>query len=503
MSELDENYVIHIFIMFSGSGHIWAVIHFTALSGLALYGIHRLWFLFCRHGKSKTGVSVSAGALCFCERGFPFITVQLPLYNERFVAGRLIDAVAQLEWPKDKLEVQILDDSVDDTGDIVDARISRWRQEGIDIKALRRGHREGYKAGALNHGLVQAKGEFIAIFDADFLPPGEFLLRTVPCFSDRQVGMVQARWGFLNSEHSWLTGIQSLLLGPHFDIEHRVRFRRGLFFNFNGTAGIWRRKAIEAAGGWEADTVTEDLDLSYRAQLAGWQFIYLDDLTVPSELPLTMASFRGQQQRWAKGSIQTAKKILPRLLVSPLPLAVKVESLAHLLANFGWLLGAVVTLTLFPTITWRTGVGPYQLMRIDLPLFIGTSFAIFLYFFVYKIRQRGQVPFIRLLLLPVLSIGIAPGIALSVLNGIFSRGGVFERTPKFGIRGRNALPGLAFLYRQRTTRYVLMNVLLFAYSIMPIIFAWQRETWLAVPFLMIFPAGFCFVIFKDLSEMTL
>ena len=186
-----------------------------------------------------------------------------------------------LRWPKDKLEVQILDDSVDDTRDIVDARVSYWRKEGIDVKALRRGHREGYKAGALNHGLALAKGEFIAIFDADFLPPREFLLRTMPCFSDRQVGMVQARWGFLNSEHSWLTGIQSLLLSPHFDIEHRVRFRLGLFFNFNGTAGIWRRKAIEAAGGWEADTVTEDLDLSYRAQLAGWRFIYLDDLPFP------------------------------------------------------------------------------------------------------------------------------------------------------------------------------------------------------------------------------
>ena len=214
-----------------------------------------------------------------------------------------------------------------------------------------------------------------------------------------------------------------------------------------------------------------------------------------------MASFRGQQQRWAKGSIQTAKKILPRLLASSLPLAVKAESLAHLLANFGWLLGAVVTLTLFPTITWRVGIGPYQLMRVDLPLFMCTSFAIFLYFFIYKIKQNGQVPLVWLLLLPVLSIGMAPGIALSVLKGIFSRGGVFERTPKFGVRGRNALPGLAFLYRQHAAPYLIMNVLLFAYSIMPIIFTWQRGTWLAVPFLTIFPAGFCFMIFKDLSEL--
>jgi cellulose synthase/poly-beta-1,6-N-acetylglucosamine synthase-like glycosyltransferase len=502
MAELYRNYVIDILIMFSGTGHIWAVVHFAALSGLALYGIHRLWLLFCWPSQCTTGISMPSEALRSLDRAIPFVTVQLPLYNERFVAGRLIDAVARFRWPKERLEIQVLDDSVDETRDIVDERIKYWREKGTDIRALRRQRREGYKAGALNYGLANAKGEYIAIFDADFLPPQEFLLRTMPFFSNLQVGMVQARWGFLNSEHSFLTGVQSLLLGPHFDIEHRVRFKRGLFFNFNGTAGIWRRKAIETAGGWEADTVTEDLDLSYRAQLAGWHFIYLDDLTVPSELPLTLASFRGQQQRWAKGSIQTARKVLPRLLASPLPLAVKAESLAHLLANLGWLLGAVVTLTLFPTITWRVGIGPYQLMRVDLPLFIGTSFAIFLYFFIYKRRQHGQVPFVWLLLLPVVSIGMAPGIALSVLKGIFSRGGVFERTPKFGIRGRDALPGLAFLYRQRAAPYLVINLLLFAYSLMPIMFAWQRETWLAVPFLMIFPAGFCFVIFKDLSEIV-
>jgi len=501
MAELHRNYVIDIFIMFSGTGHIWAVIHFAALSGLSLYGIHRLWLLFWWHRRCGISISMPPEWLCLNGRAIPSITVQLPLYNERFVARRLIDAVAEFRWPKDRLEIQVLDDSVDDTREIVDERINYWRKEGIDIKALRRGRREGYKAGALNYGLSHAKGEFIAIFDADFLPPREFLLRAMPCFSDRQVGMVQARWGFLNSEHSLLTGVQSLLLGPHFDIEHWVRFRRGLFFNFNGTAGIWRRKAIETAGGWEADTVTEDLDLSYRAQLAGWRFVYLDDLTVPSELPLTLASFRGQQQRWAKGSIQTARKVLPRLLASPLPLAVKAESLAHLLANFGWLLGAVVTLTLLPTITWRVGIGPYQLMRVDLPLFTCTSFAIFLYFFIYKVKQKGEVPFVWLLLLPVVSIGMAPGIALSVLKGIFSQGGVFKRTPKFGVRGRNALPVLAFLYRQQATPHVVINLLLLAYSIMPIMSAWHRGTWLAIPFLTIFPAGFCFVIFRDLSEI--
>ena len=305
------------------------------------------------------------------------MTIQLPLYNERFVAARLIDASAGLQWPKNRIEIQVLDDSDDDTVQIIDERVHYWSHKGVTIHVLRRKDRSGFKAGALGYGLTKAKGEFIAVFDADFLPTPDFLLRTAPCFSDKKVGMVQARWGFLNTEHSWLTAVQSLLLGQHFSIEHFVRFRRGLFFNFNGTAGIWRRRTIEAAGGWQSDTVTEDLDLSYRAQLDGWRFVYCDDLVVPSELPVTLASFRSQQQRWAKGSIQTAKKILPRLLASRLPLQVKCEAIAHLMANFCWLLGTIVTLTLYATITWRVSIGPYQMLRLDAPLFMATSFILF------------------------------------------------------------------------------------------------------------------------------
>jgi cellulose synthase/poly-beta-1,6-N-acetylglucosamine synthase-like glycosyltransferase len=379
--------------------------------------------------------------------------------------------------------------------------VTYWQRKGIDIKVVRRSDREGYKAGALNHGLMTAKGEYIAIFDADFVPPEDFLLRTLPCFVDRKIGMVQARWGFLNAKHSWLTGIQSLLLGPHFSIEHWVRYQRGLFLNFNGTAGIWRRKAIESAGGWQSDTVTEDLDLSYRAQLAGWRFVYLNDLVVPSELPVTMASFRSQQQRWAKGSIQTARKILPRIITSSLSVSIKMEALAHLLANFGWLLGAIVTLTLYPAIMWRVGIGPYQLLRFDLPLFMCTSLSIFLYFFTFINGEKMAISFRWMLLLPVLSIGLAPSVALSVLTGMFNRGGVFERTPKFGVSGRERLPGLAFLYRRPSISYLIMYPLLFVYSVLPVIFAWQRETWLAIPFLLIFPLGYLLVFSKDLSEL--
>jgi cellulose synthase/poly-beta-1,6-N-acetylglucosamine synthase-like glycosyltransferase len=483
------------------SGQILTVIHFLALGGLALYGLHRLWFLLCWHAHRRSPATHSHRQTWVVRR--PSITVQLPLYNERFVAARLLDAAAKLGWPQDRLEIQVLDDSTDDTRGIVQERAAHWSREGICMKVLRRDHRHGFKAGALARGMASASGEFIAIFDADFLPCPDFLLRTVPCFSDPKVGMVQARWGFLNAKHSWLTGIQSLLLGPHFGIEHQVRFTRGLFFNFNGTAGIWRRTAIESAGGWKSDTVTEDLDLSYRAQLAGWRFVYLDDVVVPSELPVTLSAFRSQQQRWAKGSVQTARKILPRILLAKsLPLALKLEAIAHLLANLGWLLGTIVTLTLYPAIISRVGIGSYQLLRFDLPLFLLASGAVLFYFCLYALAEKDGNPVRRLLLLPVLSIGLAPSLGLAVLEGMVSEGGNFKRTPKFGVHGRGPLPSLAFLYRQRALFHVAMNIALFVYSLLPVFFAWQRDTWMAIPFLMFFPIGFCLVILKDVVELT-
>ncbi len=482
------------------SGQFWTVIHFLALGGLALYGLHRLWFLLCWLTKRRSPVTSPYLRTWAMRR--PRITVQLPLYNERFVAARLLDAAAKLDWPKDKLEIQVLDDSTDDTREIVEGRAAHWAREGICMKVLRREHRHGFKAGALAMGMSTASGEYIAIFDADFLPSPNFFLRTMPSFSDPRVGMVQARWGFLNANHSWLTGIQSLLLGPHFGIEHQVRFRRGLFFNFNGTAGIWRRTAIESAGGWRADTVTEDLDLSYRAQLAGWRFVYLDDVVVPSELPVTLAAFRSQQQRWAKGSVQTARKILPCILLDRfLPLGLKIEAAVHLLANLGWLLGTIVTLTLYPAIIFRVGIGPYQLLRFDVPLFLLASSVVLLYFYVYAIVQKQGGSVARLLLLPICAIGLAPSLALAVLEGMVSEGGDFERTPKFGVHGRGPLPSLAFLYRQPSLIYVVLNATLVVYTLLPVLFAWQRSTWIALPFLMLFPLGFSLVILKDLAEL--
>jgi cellulose synthase/poly-beta-1,6-N-acetylglucosamine synthase-like glycosyltransferase len=484
------------------TAHILTLVHFTALGGLALYGMHRLWLLYCWRCERRVSAAPSTEpSEPSGGHRYPFVTVQLPLYNERFVAARLLDAAASLQWPLERLEIQVLDDSDDDTCAIVAERALYWSQRGVRIEVVRREGREGFKAGALAFALQRAQGELVAVFDADFVPPADFLNRTVPLFGDVEVGMVQARWGFVNEEHSWFTAIQALLLGPHFSIEHWVRWRRGLFFNFNGTAGIWRRIAIESAGGWQSDTVTEDLDLSYRAQLAGWRFVYLDDLNVPSELPVTLSAFRCQQQRWAKGSVQTAKKILPRLLAAPLPLRVKAEALAHLLANFGWLLGAIVTLTLYPAACSRVGVGLYDLMRLDLPLFVGASGAILLYFYIHARRSEGRCSLLALPLLPVLSIGLAPSIALSVLRGTLSRGGVFQRTPKYGLKGRERLRGRAAVYRQPTFPYLALNSALLGYTLLPLGFAWQRGTWPALPFFFLFPLGFLLVIGKDLQEL--
>jgi cellulose synthase/poly-beta-1,6-N-acetylglucosamine synthase-like glycosyltransferase len=476
------------------------LVHFFALGCLSLYGVHRLWLLYLWHRKrNEPPFSLNKSLI---PDNHPRVTVQLPVYNERFVAARLIDSAAQLDWPADKLDIQILDDSDDDTNRIIDERIDYWGKRGITIKLLRRSQREGYKAGALACGLAACSGDYLAVFDADFVPPSDFLKKTVPYFMDAEVGMVQARWGFLNADHSWLTRIQAILLGAHFSIEHWVRYKYGMFFNFNGTAGIWRRETIESAGGWQADTVTEDLDLSYRAQLAGWKFVYLDDLVVPSELPVTISAFRSQQQRWAKGSIQTAKKILPAIMKSPLQQKIKMESCFHLLANFGWLMGMIITLTLFPAIVSRTHIGPWQMLRADVPLFIGTSLSILFFFLIYTFHYSGRRLLADVFLLPVFSIAMAPGIAMSVIKGVFSRGGVFWRTPKFGIQGRQRLLLPALIYKDRNHSGLLANIALLLYSLLPLCYSLGRETWFALPMIILFPCGFLLLILKEASEIT-
>lgn len=541
---------------------VLTVIHFISIAGLALYGLHRIWLLVCwfkSRAKSESKIPFSfIHKKSLSEQNqyiaaenkmlvqnqiyvdenialnieYPLVTVQVPLYNESLVAARIIDAVASFHWQTDKLEIQILDDSSDNTSDIVKERVKYWSTQGVWIYAIFRKNRTGYKAGALQNGLKHSSGEFIAVFDADFIPQPDFLEKTVPHFyhqslkADKEqtkdkiaynreltnnlkpenIGMVQTRWGFLNARYSWLTRLQALMLSPHFEIEHKIRFSRHLFFNFNGTAGVWRREAIESAGGWQDDTVTEDLDLSYRAQLAGWKFLYLNDVVVPSELPVNLSDFRSQQERWSKGSIQTARKILPRLITSQLPLSIKIESIAHLMANFCWLLGFIITMTLYPVILYRIGIGMYQVLWIDIPLFCISAGAILTYYFIYSTVTRQTYTLVALPLLPIISIGLAPCFALSVLKGVFQTGGVFKRTPKFGVAD-NTQSRLS-VKRFRRFNYpiinnLLLNIPLFIYSLMPVVFTWQRETWPAIPFLSLFPLGFFLVLLNDLLAIDI
>src|SRR6267143_4119604 len=312
--------------------------YFFVLIVLAIYGWHRYYlvYLYMRNkGKEpKAGPPLDPP---------PVVTIQLPLYNEMYVADRLIASVCAIEYPRELLEIQVLDDSVDETRSIAESAVRRFAAQGIDIKYYHRTDRIGYKAGALEAGLKTARGEFIGIFDADFIPTADFLTRLMPHFGDPGVAMVQARWGHINQDYSLLTKIQSILLDGHFVLEHGGRHRSGRFFNFNGTAGIWRRTAIADAGGWQHDTLTEDLDLSYRAQLAGWQFVFVPGLIAPAEVPVEMNAFQSQQHRWAKGSVQTARKMLPRILRSDLSREVQVEAFFHLSANFTYPLMILLT----------------------------------------------------------------------------------------------------------------------------------------------------------------
>src|SRR5919108_6141713 len=357
------------------------VLYFFVLSILAIYGWHRYYLVYL-YMKNKDKVPAPLPP----PRVLPPVTVQLPIFNEMYVADRLIAAVCEMDYPRDLLEIQVLDDSTDETTEISELAVRRHAARGFNIKYVHRVDRRGFKAGALEAGLKEASGRFIAIFDADFVPPKDFLLRTLGYFeADEKVGMVQARWGHLNRDYSLLTRIQSILLDAHFVLEHGGRNRGGCFFNFNGTAGVWRREAIASAGGWQHDTLTEDLDLSYRAQLKGWRFIFLPDVVSPAEVPVEMNSFKSQQHRWAKGSIQTCLKLLPHILRSNQPFGVKAEAFFHLSANFNYLLMSLLSILMFPAMWVRYNMGWYEMLLIDVPMFFAATASVANF---YVVSQR-------------------------------------------------------------------------------------------------------------------
>jgi cellulose synthase/poly-beta-1,6-N-acetylglucosamine synthase-like glycosyltransferase len=462
--------------------------YFFVLIILAVYGWHRYYLVYLymrnRDREPKPGPALSP---------MPVVTVQLPLYNEMYVADRLIEAVCRIEYPRELLEIQVLDDSVDETRSIAELAVRRFAEEGIDIKYFHRTDRTGYKAGALEAGLKVARGEFVAIFDADFTPTSDFLTRLMPHFADPGVGMVQARWGHINQDYSLLTKIQSILLDGHFVLEHGGRYRSGRFFNFNGTAGVWRRQAIDDAGGWQHDTLTEDLDLSYRAQLRGWRFVFVSSVIAPAEVPVEMNGFKSQQHRWAKGSIQTCCKLLPTILRADLPLGVKVEAFFHLTANFNYPLMCILSVLMFPSMVIRYNMGWYEMLLIDVPLFFAATFSVCNFYMVCQ-REIHRDWRARLKYLPFLmSIGIGLSInnTRAVLEALFNKRTAFERTPKYRIEGQ-ADEWVWKQYRQSVAVQPFIELALGLYFTATVFYAIANQIYGTVPFLVLFQIGFLY-----------
>jgi cellulose synthase/poly-beta-1,6-N-acetylglucosamine synthase-like glycosyltransferase len=462
--------------------------YFFVLVILAVYGWHRYYlvYLYMKHKERLPRPAGEFGAL-------PAVTIQLPIYNEMYVADRLIDAVCKLDYPRELLEIQVLDDSTDETRAVAEQAVRRNAAQGIDITYLHRTDRTGYKAGALEAGLKVAKGDYIAIFDADFTPTAEFLRRTIHFFTDPKVALVQARWGHINQDYSLLTKIQSILLDGHFVLEHGGRNRGGLFFNFNGTAGIWRRRAIADAGGWQHDTLTEDLDLSYRAQMRGWQFVFLQDLVAPAEVPVEMNSFKSQQHRWAKGSIQTFRKLMPRLLRANLPLGVKAEAFFHLSANFNYLLMCVLSVLMAPSMVIRYNMGWYEMLLIDVPLFFAATASVANFYMVCQ-RELHDDWTTRLKYLPFLmsiGIGLTVNNTRAVIEALVNNQSEFARTPKYRIEGSED-EWIGKKYRQNFIVQPMIELALGLYFTATVFYALANGIYGTLPFLVLFQIGFLY-----------
>src|SRR6478609_4133189 len=462
--------------------------YFFVVIVLAIYGWHRYYLVYLymsnRDKEPKQGPPLDP---------LPVVTIQLPLYNEMYVADRLIEAVCAIDYPRELFEIQVLDDSTDETRSIADLAVRRYAAQGIDIKYIHRQDRTGYKAGALEAGLKVARGEFVGIFDADFIPTSDFLTRLMPHFRDPKVGMVQARWGHINEDYSLLTKIQAILLDGHFILEHGGRNRGGRFFNFNGTAGIWRRVAIDDAGGWQHDTLTEDLDLSYRAQLRGWQFVFVPGVIAPAEVPVEMNAFKSQQHRWAKGSIQTCRKLLPRILRSGLPFGVKAEAFFHLSANFNYPLMCVLSVLMAPAMVIRYNMGWYEMLLIDVPLFLAATASVANFYMVCQ-RELHEDWITRTKYLPFLmsiGIGLAINNTKAVFEALFNKQSEFARTPKYRIEVSGD-EWVGKKYRQSFVVQPLVELALGLYFTWTVFYALANGIYATIPFLVLFQVGFLY-----------
>jgi cellulose synthase/poly-beta-1,6-N-acetylglucosamine synthase-like glycosyltransferase len=478
----------------------WSLLvpYFAILAVLSVYGLHR-YETMRRYRKHRRKLPQSA------PRKFdqlPKVTIQLPLYNERFVVARLLHEVSKMAYPRELLQIQVLDDSVDDTHAYTQRLCNQYQAAGLNIEYRHRTNRRGFKAGALQEGSATATGELIAIFDADFLPPPDFLMRTVHFFADPGVGVVQTRWTYLNKEFNLLTQIEAMLLDGHFVLEHGARCGSGLFFNFNGTAGILRRKMIEDAGGWEHDTLTEDSDLSYRAQLKGWRFVYVPTLECPSELPVDTYGFQVQQARWAKGLTQVAKKLLPRIFRADLPFRVKAEAFLHLTPNISYPLMLAVSMLMLPVMIVRFYMGVFQMLVLDFPLIVASFWSISAFYLYAQKELYPRTWWKSIAFLPML---MAAGVALTVSNSkgvleaLFGIQTSFARTPKYaiGTAKANVRPAA---YRRRSGFLPYIELAIGGYFVYMIDFAIETYNFLAIPFLLLFVCGYFWAGFSTLYQ---
>lgn len=469
---------------------LWLSSYIILCLGLSAFGAHKIKVLYgyWRHRKNPP---VPQGRF----EELPRVTIQLPLYNEADVLDQLVAHVSALDYPVDRLQIQFLDDSTDETTELTRAHADQLRARGFDVEFRHRSNRQGFKAGALDEAMATVKGEFIAIFDADFTPAPDFLHRTIQHFTDPQVGIVQARWIHRNRDYSLLTRLQAILLDGHLMLEQTSRSRWGEFCNFNGTAGLWRRSTIEEAGGWRADTLTEDLDLTYRAMFKGWRFVYLNDVLVPAELPPDIDGYKSQQHRWVKGSIQVCLKMLGQVWRSDFPLHTKLEATAHLGANFANLLTLISLVLVYPwdflpQNSWQKAV------FLDLPLFFFATITVIAFYLTAQGAQRPlgwlkALPYIPLYM--ALGIGMTINNARAVIEALLGHQSEFVRTPKYGVSHKAEAATRSFHYKAGKSVGLWAELLLGGYFGWLLWIALDKGDWGAVPYRSLFMAGFFYV----------
>ena len=476
--------------------NIVLISYFVSLFVLFVFGLHGFIMIFY-HNKYKNVKHTHNENFVPIDK----VTIQLPLYNEYYVVDRLINSVCEIDYPKDLMEIQVLDDSTDETVELTARIVAEKKKEGFDIEHIRRSNREGFKAGALKEGMKTAIGKYIAIFDADFIPQKEFLKKTLSFFSDEKVGMVQTRWEHINGDYSILTRAQALALDGHFVIEQSVRNKAGFFINFNGTGGIWKRECIEDAGNWEADTLTEDLDLSYRAQLNGWRFVFLKDFTSPAELPSEINALKNQQFRWTKGAIETAKKILPLVWRSKIPLRVKLQATFHLTNNLVFpfiLLAAILNVPL----VFIKNSGPHQLYFAVMSLFVLAFVSSFM-FYLYSqkdIREDWRKKIVLFPLFMAGSMGFAVNNSRAVFEGLLNRKSEFVRTPKFKVEDSKD----SWLGKRYTSKKlglsVIVELIMAVYCLVGVAASIYFLEIAALPFQFLFFLGFAFVSLTSIKH---